>query len=394
MSTDQAVAAPVPRRLTSLDGLRGLAAFVVVLHHLALTVPALATSVRDGAAGGSAFWADLVTFSPVHLLWQGTTAVTVFFVLSGFVLALPWVGPQRRSGWLRYYVGRLPRLYLPVWVALGLSVLAVVTVYPGSPPTATWWLDQHTGIAPVVALRDAVLVTGTSDIDSPLWSLQWEVIFSLLLPLYVLAARRLSARLALLAGVLLLAVVAIGKLTDVLALQYLPIFGLGVLVARHLDVLSTMAQRWTRRGRWTALGVVTLLLLNAEWLLGAVPSVPRLAAEAGVGAALVGSVLAVLIALFAPRVRSFLQTPVLQWLGSRSFSLYLVHEPIVVACAFTVGRSAPWITAAVAVPSALVIAELFFRFVERPSHRLARSLAKRVPVSRGGHRAGVGAAAG
>jgi len=62
-------------------------------------------------------------------------------------------------------------------------------------------------------------------------------------------------------------------------------------------------------------------------------------------------------------------------IGKRSFTLYLVHEPIVVAAAFALGgRPSVIVLAAVSLPVIAIVTEVFYRYVERPTHRLARSL--------------------
>src|SRR5918911_5535391 len=77
-------------RNAALDGLRGVAALVVVGGHLVMaSAPALALAVdtRTTPVDSTLGRAFLVT--PLHVLWGGNEAVIVFFVLSGFVLALP-----------------------------------------------------------------------------------------------------------------------------------------------------------------------------------------------------------------------------------------------------------------------------------------------------------------
>jgi uncharacterized membrane protein len=85
---------PWSGRVRSLDGLRGVAALIVVVHHALLTSPTLAR-VNYGAVPGSVhgflWW---MTYTPLHLIWAGPEAVFVFFVLSGFVLFLR---PRRRG---------------------------------------------------------------------------------------------------------------------------------------------------------------------------------------------------------------------------------------------------------------------------------------------------------
>ena len=80
---------PAAVRLIELDGLRGLAAVVVLIHHALETVPALAeVGARPGTVPTGTF-NRILTQSPLHLLWAGHEAVLIFFVLSGVALTSP-----------------------------------------------------------------------------------------------------------------------------------------------------------------------------------------------------------------------------------------------------------------------------------------------------------------
>ncbi|WP_226360244.1 acyltransferase family protein [Pseudonocardia sp. ICBG1142] len=94
---------------------------------------------------------------------------------------------------------------------------------------------------------------------------------------------------------------------------------------------------------------------------------------------IVGALLLVVAALCRPPVLRVLERPWVQWLGSRSFSLYLIHDAVVISTVLLFGGRPPvWLTVLVAVPVALVVAEVFFRVAERPAHRLARRIGRRV----------------
>src|SRR3954454_3511925 len=128
-------------RYTALDGLRGIAALVVVIHHSLLLIAVLASPYFTGrsaaAAGTFAWW---LLYTPLHLVWEGTGAVYVFFVLSGFVLTLPALG--RGYDWLAYYPQRLIRLYLPVWGGVILAALTILVVPRTSTVSSTWLLAR------------------------------------------------------------------------------------------------------------------------------------------------------------------------------------------------------------------------------------------------------------
>ena len=121
-------------RIRSLDGLRGLASLVVAVHHALLCLAPLSLVYFDPLKvekGTKAWW---LGFTPLHAAWAGGEAVYLFFVLSGFVLARPFLG-GRSSTWRTYFVKRIPRLYLPVWVAVGFALVSAAltwTMVPSS----------------------------------------------------------------------------------------------------------------------------------------------------------------------------------------------------------------------------------------------------------------------
>ncbi|HWI75194.1 MAG TPA: hypothetical protein VNT55_24745, partial [Baekduia sp.] len=131
------------------------------------------------------------------------------------------------------------------------------------------------------------------------------------------------------------------------------------------------------RGAAVAVGAAVCLLSADLWLPGAVRA-------SGPGGALVvaGAILAVVLPLVYASVARPLCSAPMQWLGTRSFSLYLVHFPIVLACAYGFGRPGLPVLAATAIPASLLAAEAFHRVVERPCHRLARAATAQVAARR------------
>lgn len=384
----------VSSRRPALDGLRGIAALVVVVHHALLISPPLAAGYRAGALPEPGSWPWLALYTPLHLLWAGGEAVLVFFVLSGFVLALP-AASGRLPSWRSYYPQRMLRLYLPIFGATALAV-ALVRLVPRHPgPDSSWWLANH--VSPVTlrdAVHDAAVIKGTTWLNSAFWSLQWEVYFSLLLPLYLLLLVRLR-RAALLKAAVLAGLVAAGTYLPRAWLLYLPIFGFGVLMAQNHELLDRAGARFDRwRPAWrrsAALGVG--LLLVASWWIKVVPGVPASAASQvlAMQLTLLGACLVVwLFASTADGARTGAQ-PVIRWLGVRSFSLYLVHEPIVVTVAYLLdGTTNAALVLLLALPLALLAAELFGKLCEMPSHRLAQLVGRRLGAPAARRRAEVG----
>lgn len=349
-------------RITSLDGLRGLAALGVVLYHLSLLAhPALSAST----------WAWM-TQSPLKVLFPGTEAVLVFFVLSGLVVALPALRPG--FSWRRYYPARLLRLYVPVLGALVFATILILVLPrdPSTMPEGSWMRDaQASEVTPAAFLAEASLLPESYDIDNVLWSLRWELFFSLLLPLFVwfaLRCRRASIPLAVLA---MLATVA-GRLLEIDALVYFPVFLLGTIIAINVDAIRAFAERRDSHWLWPGVAVLSIALLLASWfarplVAGGIEIADLLWGLAGIGAFGV-----VVVTIAWRRARTVLERPSAQWLGRISFSLYLVHAPILGTLGYLFGMERWWLTCVIGLPLSIVVGAVFHRWVERPSHDWAR----------------------
>jgi peptidoglycan/LPS O-acetylase OafA/YrhL len=377
------------RRLPALDGLRGLAALVVLSSHLVMAgAPALGNSIVYGIPMPGA--AGRLATSPLAIAWAGPEFVIVFFVLSGFVLTRAL--RDRPVPALAFLAGRALRLYLPAWASLAVGA-ALVALVPRSPALAPaenaglWLFDLARPVALERLAHDVALITpsdprkGQGTLNPVLWSLRWEVLFSLALPV-VLVARRALTQLAV--PVLLVAFVAVDHGIGHPALTYLPPFAVGMVLALHEPRLEAWRVELRGRGAGVAILLAACLLSADVWL-------DRTAPVAGPAGALVlaGATLWVLAPLLYPSVARVFTTAPMAWLGARSFSLYLVHLPVVLALAYGLGRPPFAVLAAVAVPASLLAAEAFHRAVERPSHALARAAVAQVAA----RRAPVGASA-
>lgn len=348
-------------RIGSLDGLRGVAAAVVVVHHAFLSIPILSEgNYRRDVPD----WASWMVFSPAHLVWAGSEAVLVFFVLSGFVLTLPAL--RRTQDWIAYYPSRLVRLYLPVVASIALALVFFVLVPRQEQPHQAFWINRHAEPFSLHGLLGDVTLFAPTLVNSPLWSLTWEVLFSLLLPLFVSIAA-VTRRWWWATAVIAVLLSALGEYEHQKWLMYLPMFLLG----------SALAAGWERMpavptGLGWVLLVVALLGIVVKWWLPVTewwsPVLPAIVlASAGLIVVLAGK--------WLPAER-FLLGRIPRELGRLSFSLYLVHEPITVSVANLLPNALPSWLVVVAIPVGIAVAYGFSRLVELPAHRLAKRIAK------------------
>ncbi|MBU4214675.1 MAG: acyltransferase [Actinobacteria bacterium] len=356
-------------RRFELDSLRGIAAIAVLLYHaLALNSLTLTAGLSLKPVVGTA--ANLLVYSPLHGIWLGGESVWFFFVLSGFVLTKASMRPT--FTWDAYYPSRLVRLYLPVFGAVALAWVTYLYPHVLRPE-----MDQLLPVddPPSHLLYDLTLLGGTTTSLGVLWSLQWEVVFSLTLPVYLLVARRHP----LIGGAVGVALGLAGWTWNNPGSMYLPMFFLGVVLATQWDRVSALLAFMSSGRAWThVVGVVVLALawsgLSSYYLLG-----PHLGSAARIGTVpIVLAAIAVIICLAQtwPPLRSVLSVRPLTFAGKASYSLYLVHLPIVVLFLFVL---VPGPRAAVtAIVVALTVAVAFYFVVEKPAHKLSRLVGARV----------------
>ena len=153
-----------------LTGIRGLAAMMVLVHHLfALAVPRL-LSFRVGDWQVTYHW----------LLTGGWMGANVFFVLSGFLLAIPFVrniegtGPRVRIG--PYLVRRIRRVVPAYWVQI--AILVVILSITATMPS--WKL-----IAAHLAFLQNFDAAYAFALNGVYWTLPTEFGYYLLLPLFL-----------------------------------------------------------------------------------------------------------------------------------------------------------------------------------------------------------------
>lgn len=364
-------------RFESLGGLRGVAAAIVVIHHCFLVNPDLASfTVGKSPSTQLGMW---LTFSPLHILWAGKESVYLFFLLSGFVLQLMVQGQSFR--WATYYRSRFPRLYFPTWIAVLFGSLIVLIVPRSNAVTSPWLTETHpVGYSWVSLFKDFTLIGGSSGSISPLWSLRWEIIFSILLPIYWLLIRKgmISLQVIFFVGLASLGNALQGQgLTGALALlaqslTYLPMFAIGFAFAKSWTEISSsrFAIKMLALKPFSYALALSLALSPyfSEFAVGPGANVENFTFPLSIS----GISLIVLLVGLTDSSKSVLSNRFFSWLGLISFSLYLVHEPIIVGMANAFDGNFVAITSAFLLSFAA--AALFYFFIEQPIHKFTRRL--------------------
>lgn len=291
-------------RIRYIDGLRALAVLLVVAHHVMRHSPALVLPVHF--------------FSLEHALLEGSHGVDLFFVLSGFCLSYPVLSRLRlehasRLDVTRYFAKRLVRIVPPYYAAIALLLLIPSTrdvAGAGDVFKQLLFLDWH-----------------TTFLNGSFWTLcvefRWYFFFPVALVLWIRSPRAF--------WLVACASVVLYNFTRVHAPDVgtlLP-FMLGI-VAADLEIQEVPVERIAYPLLLCSLLVAALI---EPWASMPAPSgteTPIFFVQTNPG----WQVAAFAFVLLAGRIRalrSALSLAPLVAIGIASYSIYLVHEPIVTA---------------------------------------------------------------
>ncbi len=302
---------PAPARLESIDALRGVAVLLVVCGHL-------------WSDGGRTQWPVMSLLGQrlaLNVVPYGYFGVDLFLVLSGFCLSLPFLSNAGRpfSLW-RYVRTRFRRIYPPYFFTFPLLLAGGWLLrHVPNPDLRTVFFAQSLSAGSIVGgltLQRTVLA-------APFWTLCMEARWYVLFPLVLLFSRRFSALWLLPPSLIVTALCPSGFSSRYTVLIYLPVFIAGVFAAevwtRPDHALSKLLLRFVKPALATCVVVLVLFAPHSE-------SIKR----AALPEVLLGLVFCFFLTLSAVSRRGPLPAVlrVLQWIGTISYSLYLIHEPL------------------------------------------------------------------
>jgi peptidoglycan/LPS O-acetylase OafA/YrhL len=319
----------MPARLANVDALRGAAALWVFAYHL-WNVFAPGYSPQGCPADHKPFDADtpVGVIASYPLCAYGYTGVGLFFVLSGFCIHLPQARKHHSKGTdalepRAFFYRRLRRLYPAYFASLFLALaglMAMTATMSGATP-----MPLET--AAVYVLVNAFFLLAVNPnalgLNGVYWTLWYEVQFYLAYPLLLKVCRRVG-----------FGGVAVGLLAVELLFTFVPTPEVLKPLAPHFEWFFLRRLLEWFLGMWLAERVAQGLHLPRWGSLG----IAVTAAAGGVIASHVPAVWAgheLLLAVASAGVLSLLVSPatgevrgVLAWPGNWSYSLYLIHMPV------------------------------------------------------------------
>lgn len=373
----------------SLTSLRGLAALSVVFLHVISTYSFF--SWIESLPSGTIISFTL-TRTPLSVIFAGESAVILFFVLSGLVLAIPFVdgNPPSISN---FFIRRVFRIYVP-YVAASVFALTVRTlVVPHNVPGTTDWFRTFWSDAITASIVIGHLImTGFShhinNINPVTWSLVHELRISIIFPFLFAALRLTRSTVSRVSAALLFSaacMVGIHHIRDGAAVssiahnvslsllqtgQFLWLFVVGIEMARHRVRLRQLGERLAP-SLICAIFIMSLSLYCVEKEL----TYPTLRAISVFLVGL-GSTGIITLALISPALQRILTLRPAVFLGEVSYSLYLIHPIILLGVVIGLdGLVPPWIIVALVPLVSVAVAWAARRYIELPSIRAGRKLA-------------------
>lgn len=313
---------------TDLDGMRGILACTVMLFHLGLN-GAIARATHGLVPAGA--WNLCVDF---------------FFILSGFVLFLSLDRTRPRLG--RYFIKRLRRLAPVFWIG-SLAMLVLLGTHFPLKVVAANFLIVHSlfkGLVPRLTFFS---------LDNPGWSVPFELFLpALLLPLLpslVTIGRRSAATIVgLFLALAAIFAVALALGHDIALARAAFGLGLGMALGRLSQLVPAPPPR-----PYLVLSLFALAI--AVMALGI--KAPALAA--------LFPLLSIGCVFFGTRTRTFLSTAPFQAVGRWSYSIYLLHIPMLALVRRTIGNvDGSAVLKLVVVVATIAVAALVYRFIEEP----------------------------
>ncbi len=388
-------------RLAGADGLRAIACLLVVWHHTAQKLnPDLQSPV----------------ISALHFLgMRGEVGVSIFFVLSGCLLSLPfWNAFADRQAFpsiRTYALNRAARIAPAFWLNLIISSLLAFWVFhlelsAQKITTAFFFVNSY-----------SYKTFFPAELNGPLWSIGLEVSCYVLLPLFLFLIYKLAKNLGT-AIALLAALILILQLLNPLfiqlfmtssyqkgwqfgldggAKQWLPYWNIGSFFSQFLIgslaalIVVNLNSKKVRQSAFFDLGAITALAAAGVLVLARLtPGSPDTLTQQPYVSPFFALLIAAAMVLFSHSalVSRLLDNRLFAWIAKLSFGIYLWHMVVieVIARQFVpnyvyggIQDPLQWIAvSAVVLATAVAIAAISWRWFESPILRAVRARTKPV----------------
>lgn len=295
------------KRIEYLDSIRGIAAMMVVVYHF---------------IGWR--WPDYTTYHVASMIFNGADAVSFFFVLSGFVLSYKYLHSQEGMNTPNYIYKRILRLY-PAYIAtVIINYLYWNRVVLLDGQFATVLQDMFVNNNQQL-WQELTMIKLNHKFYIPGWTLAVEMVFSLLMPLFVFLARK---DIKIIWFLIPFTLVIGGHHISMFTMH----FAMGILLAYYYPTIVSFDFKSSKLYSWRyLLAIFIFALFSIRHIRRIVPfgdEYDRIAKMihldmfhyTGIGSALI-----LIWVINTPKIQAFLTRQIFLFIGKISYSVYLCH---------------------------------------------------------------------
>ncbi|SDM17158.1 acyltransferase [Bacillus sp. OK048] len=362
------------KRLVELDSLRGLAALSVMIGHFMNITPINPT---------------FLVYTPLRILWGGHEAVILFFILSGFVLSLPFYKGVSFD-YTSYVIKRIFRIYVPYLVAMLAAVIISLLIHKKDLSGLSQWIDSYwsypLSFGNVIQHVLLIFDFETRQLNPVIWSLVQEMRISLLFPIimYFVIKLKWKTCMGIAAGLSIVSLSnrwvhfneSIGYFTSYFdTLHYISMFIFGALLAKNVDLIKKLYSNLSFSKK-VIFGLTGMALYS---VLPIVESVAPFFGNYVLSDWLIsgGVITFIVMAIGSARISTVLKKRLFTLCGELSYSIYLYHLIILIALTnLFYGRLNIFLIYLLTLLGTFCISFLSWKYIEKPSMNIGKRLSK------------------
>ncbi|UUZ93033.1 acyltransferase [Paenibacillus sp. P25] len=372
-------------RYEELDSLRGLASLTVLIGHCLLLFPYFENSYDPNL-----WFLNALRFTPLSIIWAGHEAVILFFILSGFVLSLPYYYGKQRP-YVIFIIRRLFRIYLPYLFVILLAVLMRFVITIQTDLNLSKWLytlwDEEITWRSIVNHVVFIGHYNSRVFDPVVWSLIEEMRISIIFPLLMFLVIRYNWKIN------VIACVACSIMSNLLnyirwhysfpllptllgflsTIEWIPMFIIGALIAKNLKVII---EKFNRFHSWFKVLILVFGIFSYtfnHWItLKSSIINQQIVQDASIT---VGAIIFIICAVSSGKAKRLLLYKPINYIGKISYSIYLFHMVILLGLVHLFINSIPlWVIWLITLIGTLIVSALSYRFIEIPLISLGKKL--------------------
>lgn len=376
-------------KVAYLDGIRGVAAFIVVIHHFLLAFYPAYYNCDENASHLNG-WDIQYGRSLYSVFSNGNFCVCVFFVLSGFVLSRKYFASHAMETLISGAHRRFIRLYIPIAATIIIATLMMklnlfYNMQVAAISHSNWWFGTFWGFKeiwdqfyPCILYR--TMLNGDSTFDTSMWTISTELYGSLFVFAFLALTHATRNR----RTMIVLSILCCYYTNN----AYMSAFLLGIGLNYTEAIVDGLSKRFRQ--------IIPVLLLAAGLMLGSYPStnviIHTFYSQTPQFFVInfnpnwyhsLGAYLLILSFVLSGNMQRFVSGRVFRLLGYISFSIYLLHPLVlgsVTSYVFlhlyphlsynTAVVFSFFVTVAVCIPVSLLMA----KYIDAPGIRLAKYL--------------------